>query len=333
MVDSRVPKRANTRAQGKKPGGLPWPKLPRGRAAWVKDHRRVARESLASVNARIGTTFLVWLLIGIALALPAGLYLLRVNLDSVTADWEGRPGLSVYFADGASDAVVDALAQTLSEREAIAAVERISPDEALAEFQALSGLDDALALLDENPLPASLRARLSADADAADLELAAAAARSATGVDEVVIERTWLARLAAISEVVNRLGLALAALFGLGAVLVTATSVRLAIENQLDELRVLKLVGANQAFMRRPFLYVGAFYGLGGALVGAMLISAVLLTLESPLARLLGSYGEELRLVGFNGAFLAGLLTLGAVLGIAGALVATRSRLKALDIL
>lgn len=317
----------------KSKGGLPWPKLPRGRAAWIKDHRRVARESLASVNARIGTTFLVWLLIGIALALPAGLYLLRVNLDSVTADWEGRPGLSVYFADGASDAVIDALAISLGGREAIAEIERISPDEALAEFQALSGLDDALALLDDNPLPASLRARLTPGADAADLELAAVAARSATGVEEVVIERTWLARLAAISEVVNRLGLALAALFGIGAVLVTATSVRLAIENQLEELRVLKLVGANQAFMRRPFLYVGAFYGLGGALIGAMLISAVLLTLEAPLARLLGSYGEQLRLAGFDAWFLLGLLGLGAVLGIAGALVATRSRLRSLEIL
>ena len=317
---------------GKRRGGLPWPKLPRGRAAWIKDHRRVARESFTSVNARIGTTFLVWLLIGIALALPAGLYLLRVNLDSVTADWEGRPGLSVYFADGASDAVIDTLAQSLAEREAIAAVERISPEEALAEFQSLSGLDDALALLDDNPLPASLRARLTVDADAADLELAAAAARSATGVDEVVIERTWLARLAAISDVVNRLGLALALLFGLGAVLVTATSVRLAIENQLDELRVLKLVGANQAFMRRPFLYVGALYGIGGALIGAMLISAVLLTLESPLARLLGSYGEQLSLAGFDALFLAGLLSLGAVLGIAGALVATRGRLRSLEI-
>ncbi|MCR9277971.1 MAG: permease-like cell division protein FtsX [Pseudomonadaceae bacterium] len=326
-------KRGNARVaprQGK--SGLPWPKLPRGRAAWLKDHRRVARESIASVNARIGTTFLVWLLIGIALALPSGLYLLRVNLDAVTADWQGRPGLTVYFQPGVEQTDIDVLSERLSQHHAISEVDVISPEAALEEFKALSGIDDALALLDDNPLPAALRGRLAAEAQASDLELAAALARSAVGVDDVVIERTWLARLAAISSVVDRLGLALALLFGLGAVLVTATSVRLAIENQLDELRVLKLVGASNAFMRRPFLYVGGLYGLGGALLAAMLISALLLTLEGPLARLVGSYGERLALVGFDPAFLGGLLLLGAGLGISGALVATRARLSNLDI-
>lgn len=326
-------KRGNARIAPKKgKAGLPWPKLPRGRAAWLKDHRRIARESLTSVNARIGTTFLVWLLIGIALALPSGLYLLRVNLDAVTADWQGRPGLTVYFQPGVEQSDIDVLSERLAQHPAISGVDLISPEAALEEFKALSGIDDALALLDDNPLPAALRGRLAVEADAADLELAAALARSAVGVDDVVIERTWLARLAAISSVVDRLGLALALLFGLGAVLVTATSVRLAIENQLDELRVLKLVGASNAFMRRPFLYVGGLYGLGGALLAAMLISALLLTLEGPLARLMGSYGERLALVGFDPVFLAGLLLLGAGLGISGALLATRARLSNLDI-
>lgn len=326
-------KRGNSRVAPKKgKSGLPWPKLPRGRAAWLKDHRRIARESLASVNARIGTTFLVWLLIGIALALPSGLYLLRVNLDAVTADWQGRPGLTVYFQPGVEQKDIDVLSERLAQHPAISGVDLISPEAALEEFKALSGIDDALALLDDNPLPAALRGRLAAEAEAADLELAAALARSAVGVDDVVIERTWLARLAAISSVVDRLGLALALLFGLGAVLVTATSVRLAIENQLDELRVLKLVGASNAFMRRPFLYVGGLYGLGGALLAAMLISALLLTLEGPLARLMGSYGERLALVGFDPLFLVGLLLLGASLGISGALLATRARLSNLDI-
>ncbi len=125
----------------------------------------------------------------------------------------------------------------------------------------------------------------------------------------------------------------LAVLFGLGAVLITATSVRLAIEARLEEIRVLKLVGATDAQMRRPFLYFGLVYGLGGALVAAMLISLCLLVIEAPLSDLLGSYGQELELAGFNLAFLGVLFAVAAVLGVSGALLAARERLSNLEIL
>ena len=125
----------------------------------------------------------------------------------------------------------------------------------------------------------------------------------------------------------------LGVLFGVGAVLVTATSVRLAIESRLDELRVLKLVGATDRQIRRPFLYFGAFYGLGGAVVAAMLISISLVIVETPLTNLLGSFSENLEMAGFDPIFLLWLLLVGACLGIAGALLAATQRLKDLEIL
>ena len=131
---------------------------------------------------------------------------------------------------------------------------------------------------------------------------------------------------------VSRLGVILALLFGLGAVLVTASSVRLAIEARLDELRVLLMVGATPGQVRRPFLYFGAIYGFGGGVIAAMLIAVTLVILESPLQSLLGSYDQELDMAGLNPAFLAFILLLGIALGVLGALIAVRQRLNDLEI-
>ncbi|MFW6092325.1 MAG: cell division protein FtsX [Pseudomonadota bacterium] len=310
----------------------PWPRQRAGLLAGVRDHARIARETFHFIAERLGTSLLVWVLVGIALALPAGLYLLQVNLAAMTGAWEGRPGLSVYFEVDAAAATVDALAKRLEQESAVAAVDVISSDEALAEFQGYVELDDALALLDENPLPASLRATLAEGASPVDLERAAAVARGSDAVEDVVVERTWLERVTDMTRVVNRLGMMLAGLFGLGAVLITATSVRLAIEARLEELRVLKLVGATDAQIRRPFLYYGAVYGLGGGLVAAMLISLCLVIIEAPLSDLLGSYGQKLVLEGFDLAFIGALFAVAAVLGVSGALLAARQRLSDLEI-
>ena len=177
-----------------------------------------------------------------------------------------------------------------------------------------------------------MKITLQNSADVIDLQDTARILEQQPGVDEVVIEKTWLERLAALSSLVNRLGVILGAMFAVGAVLVTATSVRLAIEARLDELRVQKLVGASMSYLRRPFLYFGLLYGLGGALIALMLLSAVLLLLETPLATLLGSYGGTLNIVGFDPTFLAGLLGLGGLLGLFGALLASQARLAAIEV-
>lgn len=316
-----------------RPPKEPWPRNRGGLLALLRDHRRMVRETGRFVSERLGTSLLVWLLVGIALALPAGLFLVQVNLAAMTGAWEGRPGLSVYFEPGTPPDAVRGLAQALQERPAVTRVTVIDEAQALAEFEQFTGVADALALLDENPLPASLRATVASGAVGADLDDLAALARTTDGVADVVVEKTWLERVNEITRVVTRVGVLLAVLFGLGAVLITATSVRLAIEARLEELRVLKLVGATDGQIRRPFLYYGAVYGLGGALVAAMLISLCLLIIEEPLAELLGSYGAQLDFAGFDLRFLGGLFAVAVVLGVVGALAAARQRLKHLEIL
>ena len=298
-----------------------------------RDHRRVAAESVEFVSHRLGTSLLVWLLIGISLALPAGLYLLERNLAMVSDQWEGRAGFSVYFRPGIASDEVDSLAEELKSRAEVQSASVVSPDAALEEFRSYAEIADALELLESNPLPASIRATLRGGVTPAQFLAVERWLERIDGVEEVAIETTWMERLQALTDFVSRLGWVLTVTFGLGAVLVTSASVRLAIEARLEEIRVLKLVGSTQGFLRRPFLYFGAVYGFGGGVVGAMIIAAVLILLEAPLGAMFASYGQDLEFVGFDPIFLGTLLAIGAVLGVGGAIVASNQRLRELDVL
>ena len=323
MAEAEAPRRASD----------PWPPVRPGIGAWWRDHLRIGRETVHFISARLGTSLLVWLLVGIALALPAGLYLIQQNLSAMTAAWDGRPGLTAYFELDADAALIAAASERLAADDRVAEVTLTDPDSALAEFRRFTDLADALDLLDANPLPASLKATLAPAVTVEILTTMTTEVAGFEGVAEVVVEKTWLERVSDISAVVSRLGLILGVLFGVGAVLVTSTSVRLAIEARLEELKVLMLIGATERQMRRPFLYFGAFYGLGGGLIAAMLISLCLVIVEAPLSSLIGSYSQELDLVGFDPLFLGSLLVIGGVLGVLGALMAATSRLRDLEIL
>ena len=307
----------------------PWPR-PSLPGSWRRDHVRVAVDAWRHVSGRFGTTLLAWLLVGIALALPAALFLVQSGLTELSGRWDHRPGLSVYFEPGQGP---DAVADLLRARPGVERVDVTTQQEALAEFGAQGQMFDALGALEANPLPASLHLVPVAGSGPADLETLAELARQHPHTVEVVVERTWLERVAAVSEVARRLGVILGALFAVGAVMVTATSVRLAIESRLEELKVMKLVGASDGQVRRPFLYLGMLYGLGGGVLAAMLLSVGLTVVEAPLGNLLGSFELEFEPAAFSVRFLAILLGAGAALGVTGAALAVRQRRASLNIL
>ena len=309
----------------------PWPRIGGGFGGWLRDHALTARESVRELGGRSATTLLVWMLIGIALALPAGLFLVRVNLEVLSGEWEGRPGLSVYLELAAPEEVQDNLAALLRLRPEVERVDIVSSADALEEFKTYTDLAGVLDALPENPLPASLRVILKAEVEAGGLEEVAAALDGEAGVADVVVERTWLERVNDLSAALTRLGLLLGVLFGAGALLVAATAIQLAVEQRLAEIRVMRLVGATDAQMRRPLLYLGGLYGLGGGLMAAMWVSLALVLIEAPLARLAGSFGQPLEVVAFDAGFFLALLALGLTLGMLGAFVAVQRRLTAID--
>ena len=309
----------------------PWPPVERPPFAVVRDHWRVSRDCFAIACRRLWSSLLVWLLIGISLALPAALYVLQRSLDAVVEQWDGRPSFTVYLKTGTDVAVAEALATRLDAMPVIERAWVITPEQALEEFGEGLAISNALEVLGENPLPASVRATLADGVEEPRLQRTIDELSAEEQVDEVAMERAWLERMAAISVVVERVGWMLAGVFGLGAALVTASSVRLVIESRLAELSMQKLVGGTDAFVRRPFLYYGLFYGVGGGVVASMLVAGSLIALETPLATLFGSYDERLDIHGMGAPLVGGLLGVGGMLGVCGALIASNRRLRQVE--
>ena len=309
----------------------PWAKPSGGFNNWLKDHGRTFNDTTLYVSQRLASSLFVWFLVGIALALPGILWLAQVNLHVVGEGWQGRAGLTLYFEAGVKPSKIEAVLNDLKKIQVADKTALTTSDQALKDFVAQTSgsleLRNILASLDENPLPASIQITSREGADFIELESLQRQLRAKPQVNDVIIEKTWLERLRDITSLLNRLGWILGLLFGLGAIFVTSASVRLAIESRLEELLVLALVGATKGQMRRPFIYFGACYGLGGGVMAVMFLALILNAIEGPLQALLSSYQVPLVVQGFDSQFLMSILGLGIVLGVIGAWVAVRQRL------
>jgi cell division transport system permease protein len=270
--------------------------------------------------------------IGIALALPAGLQALISNTRSLSGAWEGAARISVYLKQDQSTAAARALADELKRRDDVADVRVISPDQAMNEFRRLSGFGDALKVLDSNPLPAVLVVQpADAYAPPAVLQRMVDGIGEDQRVDMVQLDAQWLRRLHAILEIARRAVLVLAALFAVGVIIIVGNTIRLDIENRRPEIEVTKLIGGTDAFIRRPFLYTGLWYGIGGGMMAWLLVSTALWLMQGPVARLSGLYGSEFQLSGLDGGTIAGLFAAGALLGWLGSWVAVARHLSRIE--
>jgi len=305
---------------------------PQGRRlhAWFADHGRVASDTSLFVSQRLMSSFLVWLMIGVALTLPGLLWIAQSNAQAFNQQWQGSAGLTVYMKLAASEQSIDDMETRLNGEIGVERVIRTTPDQALQALLEQSDdsafLRDAMAAVGGNPLPASFAVVLNDSSTYLQLDALSRKLSAQIGVDDVVIEMTWLERLRDLSDLVNRMGSVLSIMLLIAAVLVAFASVRLAIESRLGELRVLALIGATPAQMRRPFLYFGSAYGLGGGVMAIMLIAVFLNQIEAPLQSLLVSYRAGIEIAGFTPGFLLTILLVGWFLGVTGALLALFQR-------
>lgn len=299
--------------------------------AWLREHALLLKETLEHVTKNLVVSLLAWTLIGIALSLPLGLYLIQRTLTSISEPWAESPGVTVYLRQGVGQPQRQQLEKVLLEDSRIDSLSFVSSQQALEDFGTLTGLQSLIDEIEAHPLPASFDVVPSPNLAGGEFQRLTEEIALLDDVQDVVAEGLWLDRVLAVSELVRRLTWILAGLFGVGAVLVTASSVRLVIESRLAELQVMSLVGATPRFMRRPFLYFGVVYGLGGGLMATMLISGGIVLLREPARKFLGSYGVELAVPGFDGQILAFLFFSAGLIGAIGALSACSRRLKSLQ--
>jgi cell division transport system permease protein len=301
------------------------------RASLIDQHRRDARASVQRLLVTPIGSLLTVLVIGIALALPAGLQLLVENARALAGAWEGAVRLSVFMEVGAPPDAARGLADRLGRRSTIEEVRLITPDQALAEFEAVSGFGAALDLLGANPLPAVIVVRPKADLEPAALEALQAELAALESVDQVQLDAQWLRRLDAMLELVRRAVLLLAALFALAVGVVVANTVRLEIQNRRSEIEVVKLIGATDGFIRRPFLWEGLVLGAAGGLAAWVLLQLALWAMAGPVSTLAGLYGSEFTLLGPGLRGLGGLLGVGAAIGWLGSFAAVTRHLGEIE--
>ncbi|PWG63105.1 permease-like cell division protein FtsX [Sediminicurvatus halobius] len=299
--------------------------------AWLEQHARALIGALGRLREQRAANLMTAAVIGIALALPAAFLLLLDNLELVTGDWEGRTRASLFLernldAEGQTDA-----AQQVRAVDGVARVELIPPEEALAEFRTHSGMGDALALLEENPLPPVLVVEPAAELDPAAVEAVMEELAALAPVVDVRLDREWLRRLHALMRLAERGVWVITSLLGLTVILVVGNTIRLDIENRREEIVITKLIGGTDAFVRRPFLYAGLWYGLGGGLLACILVEGGRWLLAGPAGELASLYGTGFRLrgLGLDGALT--LLACGAALGLLGSWLAVGRHLSAIE--
>jgi cell division transport system permease protein len=283
---------------------------------------RLARQPFA--------TALTVLVIGIALALPAGLRVLVNNAGAVSASWQSAADFTVYLKLDVTQEAATRFARTIGARDDVGNVELIDRDEALDEFRAQSGFGEALEALDGNPLPHTLIVRPASGIEG-DVESLAAAIRALPETDLVQLDTAWVGRLRAMLALAGRVVDLATLLLGLAVAIVVGNTIRLEINSRSVEIEVTKLVGGTDGFIRRPFLYLGLCYGLAGALLAAILLGLALLLLAPPVRALAALYGSSFTLQGLSLRESAILLAGGGLLGWAGAGLATARHLRAIE--
>ncbi|MFP5349757.1 MAG: permease-like cell division protein FtsX [Gammaproteobacteria bacterium] len=300
--------------------------------AYFIEHARVLTASIAQLlRAPLASTMTI-LVIGITLALPSALYVLVENAARVARGWDTGGQISVFLKANATDAQAEKLAERLRRHPAVARTEYLSRAAALAEFKRASGFGDALDVLDRNPLPPVVivyPARSHANAESLQVLLKDLERREE--VDLAQLDLAWVKRLHAMLAIVERAVLVLAALLGLAVILTIGNTIRLAVLNRREEIEVMKLIGATNAYIRRPFLYTGLFQGLAGAGVSWALVVALLLVLDGPTRELATLYGSSFSLAGLEARTGTGLILFGGLLGWIGSRVAVGRHLSAID--
>ena len=286
--------------------------------AWLAAHRAgfiaaLARIALAPVGSALNA-----LVIGIALSLPVGLYLIIVSLQAASHQMTSTPQISAFMALDANRAEIVQIDSRLKQSSRVATFRLVAKDQALAELKKSSGLADVIEGLPQNPLPDAFVIEAT-DTSPAALEALRDEIRQWPRVAHVQLDAQWARRLDAGLRFARVVAAVLGTLLGIALVAVTFNTIRLQVLTRREEIEVIKLIGATDAFIQRPFLYFGALQGLAGGATALLIVSAGAYLANRGLGELSHVYAALLQLNTLSPGNSVALLTAPAALGWFGA--------------
>lgn len=302
------------------------------RNAWLLNHARAFFYSLGKLYRTPLASGMTIAVIGIALALPAGLYVVLTNLEQVVGGWDRGVQITLYLKPGTTNETMDTLAKSLRSDSRIKRIKTITPAQGLSELANVSDFGDALNALPENPLPPVIvvypfvQGLLTNQIQALRRDLA-----THPTVETAQLNLQWIKRLYAMISIAQRAVWVVGSMLAITVLLVVGNTIRLDILNRRQEIEVAKLIGATNAFIRRPFLYGGFWFGLFGGLLALFLLSSSLWLLAGPVNRLAGLYQSRYTLSGLDFPTTVKLLVLSIAFGLGGSWLAVGRHLRDIE--
>lgn len=300
--------------------------------AYLLHHARVFISSLGELTRRPIASLMTIAVIAIALVLPSGLYLLLHNLNQISADWDSSAQMSLFLKADISERKVERLAQRLNLRKDIDNIKVITPEEALDDFIRISGFGDVLNSLDKNPLPAVIVIQPVVNTiNPISVSQLLKEMKALPEVDIAQLDLEWVKRLYTMLDIANRAIWVVSILLGIAVLFTVGNTIRLDIQNRKEEIIVTKLIGATNAFIRRPFLYTGLWYGLTGSLLALILSNVAISLLEQPVHKLAGLYDSNFELIGLSFDNTMILVLISCLLSLGGSWLAVGRQLNKIE--
>lgn len=277
------------------------------------------------------SSILITFVIGISLALPSGLYVFVDSAQKMTGSWEQLSQISLFLKHDISHQQAQDFAIKLKQQFHFNDLHTISKENALEEFKILSGFGDALNILDTNPLPEVIIINLEITHNQEQLKQIRVLLQKHPEVDIAQIDMQWMKKLYAIFNVIKQSTIIISLLLALAVLLIIGNTIRLDIQNKTDEIKVTKLVGATNAFIRRPFLYNGLWYGILGGVIACLCLSATLWFLDQPVQHLAILYNSQFQLEVFNFRTYVTIIAIGSLLGVLGSMLSVNRHISEIE--
>ena len=298
---------------------------------WIGRHFDMAGQSLVRLLRQPFASLMIVLVIAVTLALPAALNLIVKNAAAVSGSWDNALDFSVFLRRDVSLADAQKLAQLIGQRADVGDVTLITAEQALAEFKQQSGFGDAMDQLSQNPLPHTLVVRPSAANTTQSMVLLREELANLPETDLVQVDTEWVQRFHAILDIIREAILIGSVLLGTAIIVIIGNTIRLDIQNRREEIEVTKLIGASNAFVRRPFLWTGFWYGLLGGLLAIALVQYGVYLLQAPIARLGGLYQSGVDVLTFELREIGIIIGIGVFLGLVGSWFAAARHMRRIE--
>ena len=300
-------------------------------STWITRHVSTSIGSLGRLFRQPFASLMIILVIAVTLAIPAALNLVVKNARSVSEGWDNALDFSIYLDRGLNESEAQGLARLIQQRADVESVQLITADDALIEFKRQSGFGAALDHLSENPLPHTLVVRPGPANTSQSMILLQEELGNLPEADVVQVDTDWVQRFHAILDIIKQAIIIGGSLLGVAIIVIIGNTIRLDIQNRREEIEVTKLIGASNAFVRRPFLWSGFWYGLFGGLLALGLVQYGIYLLEQPVARLAGLYQSGVTMLALAPVESLAILGIGIALGLVGSWFAAARHMRRIE--